>query len=289
MDIMPKNVAVIIYEEIKMPKIIASFASLEIQEEKKIEFAKELYNVYIIRFPVVSGNFVFNRNNKKLKKLIKDFGIEYIISKSLVDKEFKSDLNIEKHKNDDLFKHVEAIKAYSAVQKLETLTNKKLFRSSIAIIKEDINEILINVFCEEACNVMIYEGKKVDKKQKHLLYTQLIKNKGISIVFSKDINKIISDSEIIITDDKIDLQNHADLLSNRLLYGNNPVEGNGIRIHKMFLSNTEIEDFTEANIDVLLMDEMLMILRYFNIEMEISKFVDMLNYKYSYNCKNIDK
>jgi hypothetical protein len=124
---------------------------------------------------------------------------------------------------------------------------------------------------------MLYESPALTEQLKWKLHNELMGKKGLSIVFSKDIEKIIRGSDILSIDEKVDLYPFVKELSGKIVLGkSNHPEINSINNiilwHKDLLKESGFDSILNLN------DEILSIIRYFNIKLDIIDFIKKLPY-----------
>ncbi len=179
----------------------------------------------------------------------------------------------------NLLPEIKAIKQLAVLLKKSQDHEENLLKGNVGFIMGELNNHKIDLLSEEAENIMLYESPYITEKLKLKLHNDLMEKKGISIIFTKDIAKIIDASDILSIDDKVDLYAYKDKLQGKIILGKSNHEDikgiNDIILwHKDLYKDTDFEVLINFN------DEILSIIRYFNINLDIIDFIKNLPYIY---------
>ncbi len=273
------NGAIVLYTPKKIPAMLKLFAAPEIKDMQDIEFNQQKHSILIIEYPVISGDLNNKRKNKILYNYFKENKVKYIVEKHLDQNgEYSCDKN-------NIINEIRAVKLFSAMCKLSQISKKNYMTGSIGFITSTIDMAVTDMFSDEASNMMLYESENLDKKTKTKIYTECMEKKGISIVFSKELDKIIKYSDVLLVDETIDIAKYSSYLKDKIVLGKSQIDGSFCKVEDVLLWNDYIEDLSLNNNIALMNDELLVILRYFNIELSYKEFIKKLNHIYLYNSK----
>jgi hypothetical protein len=177
---------------------------------------------------------------------------------------------------------VRGIKQLAALIKICEERQENLLMSGIGFIMSRADRLIIDMLSEEASNIMLYEGPAFTEELKANLHNHFMEKKGVSIVFTKDIKNIITNSSIIYIDEGADLKAHYELLNNKVVIGKS-MEKDIKCIRNITLWSEALKVYGTDNIPLIYNDEILAIMRYYNTKMDIIDFIKRLPYiKYDY-------
>lgn len=273
-----KNAGVIVYRDSRLPQLLSAFSTPKLEEKIAITVGEEEHTIFILHCPTNSDKL-----DKKRYRLIKDL-VDKNNIKFLVERfETETFSNVSKHKNEihysDLLPEIQAIKQLAVLLKKSQDYGKNLLKGNVGFIMGEINSHKIDLLSEEAENIMFYESPYITEQLKRELHNSLMEKKGVSIIFTKDIKKIINASDILSIDDKIDIYAYRELLQGKIILGKSSHKD--IKsIDDIMLWHKDLHKDTAAEALINFNDEILTIIRYFNINLDIIDFVKNLPYIY---------
>ena len=272
------NAGIIIYRETMMPQFLSMLALPKLEGNITIAGEEQELGIYLFDCPV-AGEKLDRKRYKLLRELVDKNKIKFLVERF----EAKVQSNVTPKKNEphyrELLEEVRAIKQLAALIKLSQDRNENLLESSMGFIISSIDSVMMDYLTEEACNVMFYEGPYLNEKLKGKLHNDFMERKGISIVFTKDKSNVITNSSIIIIDEGVDLQANKEELKDKIILGSNKaadIKG----ISNVILWVEELDKYDPDNIPYVYNDEVLAIMRYFNMKLDIIDFVKTLPYIY---------
>jgi hypothetical protein len=113
-----------------------------------------------------------------------------------------------------------------------------------------------------------------------------MEKKGISIVFSKELDKIIKNSDVLLLDEAIDINRYNNELKSKILLGKNQLYGDFNKVENVLMWNNYIEDLSINNNITYMNDEMLTLLRYFYPKTSYIEFIGEFEHIYLFNNKD---
>jgi len=273
-----ENAGVIVYRDSRLPQLLSSFSTPKVEKKIIITVEEEEHTIFILHCPI-NGDKLDKKRYRLMKELIDKNKIKFLVERF----EVKALSNVRKHNNEihytDLMPEIKAIKQLAVLLKKSQDYEENLVKGNVGFIMGELNNYKIDLLSEEAENIMLYESPYITEKLKLKLHNDLMKKKGISIIFTKDIAKIIDASDILSIDDKVDLYAYKDKLQGKIILGKSNHEDikgiNDIILwHKDLYKDTDFEVLINFN------DEILSIIRYFNINLDIIDFIKNLPYIY---------
>lgn len=272
------NAGIIIYRETKLPKILSSLALPKLDVSITVKFDDRDINIFLFDCPV-NGEKIDKKRYKLLSELVEKNKASFLVERF----EAKVQSNVSPRKNElhysQLLAEVRGIKQFAALIKLSQEHQDNLVGANIGFITADIDIQTMDMLTQEAANVMLYEGRTITDTMKAKLHNHFMEKKGISIIFEKDIYKVIESSSVIYTDDKADLKNFANALHNKILIGKN--KDSAIRsIDNITLWTEQLNRNSIGNIPFLYNDEILAVIRYYNSKLDTIEFIKRLPYIY---------
>ena len=168
---------------------------------------------------------------------------------------------------------IRAIKDLGALIKLSVERNVNLLKKNMCFIGESNSYQYISTMSEEATGVFIYEHDEMDNAFKKTVFERLMVEKGISAAFTRDLDRAISQCEIIMADNSVKLETNQKHLSGKLLIGDNTAAGNFEKVKSVLLWYDSMEKMTEDNIVISFNNELLGVLRHFYRERSTIDFI----------------
>jgi hypothetical protein len=120
----------------------------------------------------------------------------------------------------------------------------------------------------------------MDNDIKKRIFERLMSEKGISAVFTKDLNRAISQSDIILADDSADIEAYKPKMYGKILIGDNPAKGDFEKIDQVLLWYESLKGLPEDDVFIRFNDELLGILRHFYKERNPIDFIRRFPYIY---------
>ncbi|OGO76763.1 MAG: hypothetical protein A2Y23_05850 [Clostridiales bacterium GWB2_37_7] len=272
------NAGIITYRETKMPKLLSMLAYPKLDSNITITGENQEINIFIFDCPV-NGDKLDKKRYKQLRELLEKSKVKFLVERF----DAKVHSNVTQKKNEphylQLLAEIKAIKQLAAIIKLSQDRAENLLTGNIGFIMEDVDIFKIDLLSEEASNIMLYEGPSLDEKLKIKLHNDFMEKKGVSIVFTKDIKSIILYSSIISIDEGVDLREYSPLLQDKILLGKSKTDI--IKsIDNIILWTDELNKVDLDEIPVIYNSEILSIMRYYHIKLDIIDFIKMLPYIY---------
>ena len=281
------NAAIVVFKRSTLPKLLKFFAMPTINQIIEAGNAEKKVKVYIIECPLLKNPGDNRKVAKSLYSLCLENNIDFFIGKN-IEYYFGSTLeymesSIERGSIDE----IKAIKDLAALIKLSGEKNVNLLKKNMCFIGESHSYQYISTMLEEAAGVFIYEHEKMSNNTKNKIFERLMAEKGISAAFTKDLDRAISQCDIILADDSVELEAYQTLLSGKILIGCNSAAGNFENVSQVLLWYESFENLTEDNSFIHYNDEMLGILRHFYKEKGPIDFIRRFPFIYlSLNLKS---
>lgn len=272
------NAGIITYRETKVPQLLSLLALPKLDSSIAIAGEEFEINIYFFDCPV-NGEQLDKKRYKLLRELVDKSNAKFLVERF----ETKVKSNVAPKKNEphysQLLTEVKAIKQLAAVIKLSEDRKEELLKSNIGFVMMEVDCINIDILTDEASNVMLYEGPFLTEQQKDQLHKSFMEKKGVSIVFSKDINRIILNSSILVVDEAVDLSAYLPLLQDKIILGKNKAKLPG-SIDNIILWTEELtkNDFNDK--PAIYNDEIIASMRYYFAKLDIIDFIKKLPYIY---------
>jgi hypothetical protein len=269
---------IITYRETKMPQLLSLLAQPNLADSIVIEDGEQRINIFLFDCPV-NGGKVDKKRYRLLRELVDKNKVKFLVERF----ETKVQSNVSPKKNEihysQLLPEIRAIKQLAAFIKISQDRQENLLEGDIGFIMGRIDSLMIDLLSEEASNVMLYEAPTITEQIKHTLHNHFMENKGVSIVFTKDIRSIIKQSTTLGIDEFIDLSGYKELLNNKVIIGKS--NDSSIKsITNIVLWSEALKIHKSDSIPLKYNDEILAIMRYYNINLDILDFIKRLPYIY---------
>lgn len=272
------NAAIIVFKKSTLPKLLDLFAAPGMNRIIEAGNDDRKVMVHIIVCPVLKRPEDNRRMAKLLCSMCIENNISFFIGKNI---EYYSGSGLEYLENNierGTVDEIEGIKGLAALIKLSAEKNTSLLKKNMFFIGASHSYQYISTMTEEAAGVFIYEHDKMDNKGRKAVFERLMAEKGISAVFTKDLEKGISQCDIIAADDTVELQGYLKGLSGKVMLGDNPASGDFEKISQVRLWYNDLESLSEDNAAVCFNDEILGILRRFYKEKSLIDFIKRFPY-----------
>lgn len=272
------NAAIIIFNKSTLPKLLSFFAIPRISKSIQVGKAEDEVTAYIIRCPVPEAPASRMRLSKALEGLCLEKNISYFIGRN-TEYYLKGGMSsIEGRIARGDVEEIKAIKDLCVLIKLSAEMQANLLKKNMCFIGESISYQYISTMSVETAGVMIHEHGKMDGSLKKSIFERLMAEKGISAVFTKDLEKAVAHCEIILADNTVELQGIQAGLSGKILIGDNAVTGDFEKVNKVLLWDEDIEKTVEDSVIVCYNNELLEILRHFRKERNVADFIRRFPY-----------
>lgn len=272
------NAGIITYRETKVPQLLSAFAQPKLANNIVIPDGMQDINIYLFDCPV-NGDKLDKKGHRLLRALVDKSKVKFLVECF----ETKVQSNVSPRKDEihysKLLQEIRAIKQFAALIKISQERQENLLAGNIGFIVGNIDHLLIDLLSEESSNVFYYEGPNLTEQLKINLHNHFMEKKGVSIVFSKDIMNIIANSTIIVIDESVDLNEYKELLNNKIVIGKSK-ERRVKSINSVILWHEALKINKTDGIEFIYNDEILSIIRYYNINLDIIDFIKRLPYIY---------
>ena len=260
-----------------IPSMLSIFVMPKIVEEISFSIDADSFCFSIIELPI-NSDIVSRKIIKKLEKLCKYNEITklYMNTRSI---KIEGTIDIDMV-NPEQMANVKSIKALSSLIKVGEEIEQNKLKSNIGFIVENIEMHMLNTLSNDASSIIIYESFQINKEEQKKIYEEMMKEKGISTIFTKDIHKLIDNSEVIITDKKISLEAYKDELKGKILLGTNSFEGQFLNIEEIWMWCCDLETNEDREIISQFNDEFLCFLREYYSKEKTIDFIKRLQYIY---------
>lgn len=270
------NGGIIIYRESKMKQLLSLLAAPRLEADVIIHDEGQDIHVFIFDCPV-NKERLDKRSYRQLKELVDKNRAKFLVEHF----DYKVQSNVPIRKNElhytQLLPQVQGMKQLAVLIKLSQERDQNLLEGNVGFIMGDVDSGKIDVLSEEAANVMIYESKNLTEQHKTKLHNEFMEKKGISLVFTKDIEHIIQSSSILSIDDEVDLEGFEHLLEDKIILGCS--KSDKVKtINNILLWNKEIQELGSDSPVILYNNEMITIMRYYYSKLDIIDFIRKLPY-----------
>jgi hypothetical protein len=273
-----RNAAVIRYRESKAPRLLGMLSMPKLEDSIIIEDGTQSIRILFIDCQV-SGGKLDKKRYRILKELVESNKAEFIVECFFT----QAQSNVTPKRNaphyTELLKEVRAIKKLAALMKLSEEEHRNLLAGNIGFLLSKPDYLLAELLTEEAENVMFYEGTYMTDKERNKIHQSFMEKRGISIIFTKDIQRIIKNCEVLAVDEGLCLEGQEESLRGKILLGRWSEGGSNI-----IQWNEEPAAMEQASLPWVYNDEILAIIRYCNLKMEIVDFIQKLPYIYLDPC-----
>lgn len=274
------NAGIVLISPNRLHKMLSFLAVPGVEDTFSIKIDQEAIGIHVVRFPAMEGQAARIKMNKAFLKLCDRLSIEYAVACA---GEFQAeDILIDNQGSMDLgaLAEIQAIKIFAAILKVSWEMNENLLCKSIGFASEEINLKTLDILSEDAACVMIYENADMKEAVKEAIYGKLIRQKGISTVFTKDLRLLIEACDVILTDGKISLDGFENDMAGKLLVGKSSATGPFRKIEEVILWNEALDDLTPSNRLVVYNDALLAVARHINAKERYIDFIKRFPYIY---------
>ncbi|HWR62622.1 MAG TPA: hypothetical protein VN580_13465 [Clostridia bacterium] len=267
------NAAIIIFNRSALPKLLSFFAVPRIIRSIQVGMPENKVTVHIVRCPVPEASAGGRKLAKALEGLCLEKNISYFIGRNTEYYPEGGMSSIEGRIARGDVEEIRAIKDLGVLMKLSAEMQVNLFKKNMCFIGEACSYQYISTMSVEAAGVVIYEHGKMDGSLKKSIFERLMAEKGISAVFTKDLEKAVAPCEIILADSTVELQGIQAGLAGKILIGDNAVTGDFEKVSRVLLWYEDIGKTVEDSVIACYNNELLGILRYFYKERNVADFI----------------
>ncbi|MDD3705574.1 MAG: hypothetical protein PHC45_05885 [Clostridiaceae bacterium] len=272
------NAAIVVFKRSTLPKILKFFVKPLVNQIINTNNEGDIVKVYVIECPVMKYAPDNIRVGKSLYSLCMENNISFFIGKNI---EYYLESGLEHIENrigrGDL-DEIRGIKSLAALIKLSLERNSNLLNKNMCFIGKSYGYGHISAMLEEASGVFIYEHDEMNNNIKKTIFEKLMLDRGISAVFTKDLDRAITQCEIIVTDGSVNLEEYKGKLSGKILIGKSTISGDFFIIESVLLWYERLEGFSRDNGIICLNDELLGILKHFYREKNTIDFIRRFPY-----------
>lgn len=272
------NAGIITYRETRVPQLFSALAQPKLTDRIIIPDGIKDINITLLDCPVI-GDKLDKRGYRLLRELVDKNQIKFLVERFNT----KVQSNVSPRKDEihysKIIQEIQAIKQLSALIKISQERQERLLTGNIGFIVSSIDNVLIDLLSEESSNVYYYEGTALTEQQRIKLHNHYMEKKGVSIVFSKNITDIIANSTILVIDEATVLDEYKELLNNKIVIGKNKT-GAIKSINNIILWREEINSNKPDCFEIYYNDEILAIMRYYNMNLDIIDFIKKFPYIY---------
>gem|GEM_PF-789432 len=272
------NAAIIIFSRSALPKLLYFFALPNESGSMEIGTSEEKTMVHLIRCPVMSAPAGSLKLTKALIGLCREKSISFFVGRDIEYYLRGGMSGIESRIARGDTEEIRAIKDLGALLKLSAERQVNLLGRNMCFIGESISYQYISTMSEEASGVIIHEHEKMDSLLKKSIFEGLMAEKGISAVFTKDLKRAVTESEIIMADNTVELKGLQDRLSGKVLIGNNEMTGDFEKAGRVLLWYESMLELSEESAIIKYNNELLAILRYFCKDKTVVDFLRRFPY-----------
>lgn len=257
------NAAIMVYTLNTLPKILNFFVVPRIDHIIELNVSGDAFRIIVINCPYSSLKRENDRIGKALRDLCFSNDIHFIVAKHnkqhTEDEHIRIEYGVERGNTDE----IKGIKNLAVLIKLSAERNENLLKKSMGFIADRINYDILRIVSDEAATVMVYSHDKMDIAQKNKVFEMLMAEKGISVVFTNKLERIMKECDILFVDESFGLRGYEAELPEKLIIGSTPAEGGFRKIQGVLLWFEELHNLTQNNPYVLYNDEILTVLRHF--------------------------
>jgi hypothetical protein len=273
-----QSAGIITYRETKVPQIFSALAQPKLTESIIVSDGMQDINIYLFDCPV-NGDKVDKKGYRLLRNLVDTNKVKFLVERF----ETKVESNVSPRKDEihysKLLQEIQAIKLLAVLIKISQERQECILAENIGFIVNNVDSLLIDLLSEEASNVYYYEGSDFTEHQKMKLHNHFMEKKGVSIVFSKSIADVIANSTILVIDKMADLNEYKMLLDNKIVIGES--KDHKIKaINSVVLWNNASKINKVDSVEFQYNNEILAIIRYYNMNLDIIDFIKRLPYIY---------
>ncbi|HYE82251.1 MAG TPA: hypothetical protein VEG39_08800 [Clostridia bacterium] len=278
------NAAIIVFKRSALPKVLKFFIMPHTNQIIEAGDHDDKVRVHIVECPVMENPANNRKVEKSLRSLCQENNISFFIGRNI---EYYLGSGLERIENiieRSSIDEINAIKDLGALIKLSVERNVNLLNKNICFIRKLCSYQYISTMSEEAAGVVIYEHDRMSETDKKMVFEKLMAEKGISAVFTKDLDRAISQCDIILADDSVKLETIQKELYGKIVVGNNAVSGEFEKVSRVLLWYDSLDNLGEDNVFIRFNDEILGVLRHFYKERSVIAFIK--RFPYIYLCRN---
>ncbi len=255
------NAAIVMADSSRFPKLLSFLKGPKVEDVFSITIGEETIRAYVISIPVMEEPRLKARMAKAFSRLCDGLDIELAAAGSAG---LPAEVLLGWQRGGlgyEAMAEVQAIKTYAAVLKLSGDTGENLLWKNIGFAVDEINQHTLDILSEDAACVMLYESGSLTAVEKKAVFDKLIRKKGISAVFTKDLGGLIKACDVIIVDEKTQLAGLEAMMAGKLILGKCGAAGLFRKAESVILWNEPLKDTTESNRTAAYNDALLTVAR----------------------------
>lgn len=274
------NAAIIIYKRSTLPKILNFFVIPRIVQTLEVGNEENKVLVHLVQCPLTKNPADNRKLGKTLEGLLREKEASFYAIRSTDDCPEELLPYIDKGFERCDTGEIAGIKALGILIKLSVEKHTNLLKENLCFIGESFGYDYISTISEEASGVFVYDNGKMDGSARKKLFDKLMTEKGISAVFTKDMDKAIAQCGIILTDGSVGLEAHKESLTGKILIGSTDLEGNFEKADGTLLWYDSMKELGEDDICTAFNDELLALLRHIYKDKSAVDFIRRFPYIY---------
>lgn len=273
------NVAVVLFKETSSG--ISSFFSMpKVEEVFETGMGEENFRFHLLVCQYSSKNLLTQRKLRQLVKLCEENAIDLLISVN------KPDSRIRLHETEleDTGVQVREIKAIKLLGALIWISHKQdrnLLEKRIGFAASATDFETVDMLSEEASSITVLED--MDGESRDLLHMKVMQSKGVSVIFTKELSKLIKGSDVLIVDEGVDFGGCEELLRDKVLLGSNDCFKRTGGFSKVLLWPAPVEEGPAYGYIREYNDELLAVMKYCMKETDYMDFLSLLPYIYVFD------
>ena len=163
------------------------------------------YEIIILEVPYINNPKSQNKRKQIVEKYCKNIDIHTLIYK--------------KTKDADIDERLIAIKIICTLRKVENTNKIGIFKKRFGIIFNNLNPLFIEALSIEASSIIIL-NREFERDKTEKLYEKIIRDTGLSIVYTKDLTVLIEKSDAILCENTGVSKNYKGLLFDKIILFN---------------------------------------------------------------------
>lgn len=274
------NAGILLASRNTFPKILGFLAVPRVEDSFPIVVDPHEVQIHIIRFPLAEEQRSQYKINKAFLKLCRHLDIGYTAAKAGMLPEGKAPAGLEECIDPDTAEEIQAIKVFAALLKASREKDDDLLCGNIGFAATRINRRVLDILSEDAASVMVYEHSGMKEAEKAEIYGGLLRQKGISTIFTKDLGQLVAACDVILTDGTAKLEGFEDSMRGKILLGESSVTGPFKKIETVILWNEALDALSPSDRPVAFNDELLAVARHLNAKDTYIDFIKRFPYIY---------
>ena len=273
------NVAVVLFKETSSG--ISSFFSMpKVEEVFEAGMGEENFRFHMLVCQYSSKNLLTQRKLRQLVKLCEENSINLLISIN------KPDAKLRLHETElaDIGAPVREIKAIKLLGALIWISHKQdrnLLEKRIGFAASATDFETVDMLSEEASSITVLED--MDGESRDLLHMRVMQSRGVSVIFTKELSKLIKGSDVLIVDDGVDFGVCEELLKDKVLLGSNDCFKRTGGFSNVLLWPAPVEEGPAYSYIREYNNELLAVMKYCMKENDYMDFLSLLPYIYIFD------